>query len=659
MAGSRMGGAVRRIHHLFAEGTVAGLPDGQLLERFLARGDEAAFAALVERHGPMVLGICRSVLRHPEDAEDAFQATFLVLVCKGRSIRGGETVGGWLRRVAHRIAVRAGADADRRRARERRAAIGHAAALHRDEPEDDWRRILHEELARLSDKYRLPLLLCDLEGKTHAQAAAELGCGPATVQRRLNASRALLRSRLTRRGVALTAGSLAVALGRPAVASVPPAWVEAAVAAARSFASRPARLAIGQVIATAAEGLAHRCLRSMALGRLSAVAALSVALVALGGIAWGVAAAGPDEPVPSGRARLRLAPGRRSRAEHRRRPSPGSRPSGGPPTPETSRSAVGSSIRRGVPSPGPRSTSPARGSLLGVPDSPRHQRAGRPVPVRGLRERVHLLERRLRGDGVSIVARAAGYACGLDDGGDASGESTVTMARDDAIIAGRVVDLEGRPVARASVKVMEVRLSDAGNFGDEISVRAIKVLNAVRPVSGPYARSVQAAVAEQLDAGLKNLEDRKEWATVEFPFLLNRVDVRDRARIPARCDDRPRRPVPDHGDRPRADRHAATRRADDRDHGFRRPDLAGRHDPPPGPKESPFLRPLDGLRRDVRARRRTDPADRGCRPRPRDRTPSGRHPGLWQTQLRATGLDHPDDHRRPRPIPARRAAAGA
>ncbi len=122
MTGSPIGGALRQMHHLFVEGTAAGLPDGQLLERFLARGDGAAFAALVQRHGPMVLGICHSILRNPADAEDAFQATFLVLVCKGRSIRGQESLGGWLRQVAHRVAVQAGADAVRRRAREQAPA---------------------------------------------------------------------------------------------------------------------------------------------------------------------------------------------------------------------------------------------------------------------------------------------------------------------------------------------------------------------------------------------------------------------------------------------------------------------------------------------------------------------------------------------------------
>ncbi len=120
MADAPMGIALRQIHRLFDEGTIAGLPDSQLLERFLTRGDEAAFAALVRRHGPMVLGTCRAVLRDPNDAEDAFQATFLVLICKARSIRGGDALGTWLHRVAYRIAIQASAEAARRRECERR-----------------------------------------------------------------------------------------------------------------------------------------------------------------------------------------------------------------------------------------------------------------------------------------------------------------------------------------------------------------------------------------------------------------------------------------------------------------------------------------------------------------------------------------------------------
>ncbi len=185
MAAAPMGSAWRQIHELLVEGRLASLPDGELLERFLRGRDEAAFTALVERHGPMVLGTCRAVLRDDAAAEDAFQATFLVLVCKARSIRGHGALASWLYQVAHRIALQAGTEAARRRRRERVAGEVRAMAGDRFEPDDEWREVLHDEIARLSEKHRLPLLLCDLEGKTHAQAAAELNCGEATVRRRL------------------------------------------------------------------------------------------------------------------------------------------------------------------------------------------------------------------------------------------------------------------------------------------------------------------------------------------------------------------------------------------------------------------------------------------------------------------------------------------
>jgi RNA polymerase sigma factor (sigma-70 family) len=538
MTGARMGGALRQIHHLFVEGTVAGLPDDRLLEQFLTRGDGAAFAALVERHGPMVVRTCRSVLRRPEDVEDAFQATFLVLVCKARSIRGRGALAVWLRQVAHRVAVRAGTESARRRACERDAVACRIADPHRSEPADDWRRVLHEELDRLSDRYRLPLLLCDLEGKTHAQAAAELGCGPATVQRRLTGARALLRSRLTRRGVALTAETLAATLARPTAAQVPPGWVEAAVAAAHPFASRAARLAIGQVVATAAEALARRCIKSMVLGRLKVVAALCVALIALGGITWGVGAASPSS--------WRVEGGGWREDE----------PRAGRPASPPSRS------RAMMPTPSAASADPARPAAVRPPDTPESRTfrgrvvdpRGRPVAGATLHLAGEALDpstyRTVRAtsgpdggfrfavpgkdftggpwrqeqDAVNLVARAPGYSFGLADDGDAFSDSTLTMARDDAPIAGRVVDLEGRPVAGVSVKVMEVRLSIAGRtFGDEVSVKALKALNAVRPVSYSYARSIQVAIAEQLDSSQKGLEERKEWDTLGSPILPNRV----------------------------------------------------------------------------------------------------------------------------------------
>ena len=120
MAIETLGAALRQLNRLFADGVVAGLSDAQLLERFLAQGDAAAFEALVGRHGPMVLSVCRAIVRDPHDAEDAFQATFLVLVKKGGTIRGRDALGGWLHRVAHRVAIQANAAAARRRTMERR-----------------------------------------------------------------------------------------------------------------------------------------------------------------------------------------------------------------------------------------------------------------------------------------------------------------------------------------------------------------------------------------------------------------------------------------------------------------------------------------------------------------------------------------------------------
>ncbi len=521
MAGARMGGALRQIHHLFVEGTVAGLPDDQLLERFLSQGDGAAFAALVERHGPMVLGTCRSVLRHPEDVEDAFQATFLVLVCKAPSIRGQAALGSLAApgRPSRRSPGRRGVGpAEGLRAS---AGAGRANASHHGGTDDDWRLALHEELARLSDRYRLPLLLCDLEGKTHDEAAAELGCGRATVQRRLVGARALLRSRLARRGIAPTAGALAASLGRSDAASIPPEWTESAVAAARLFASRAARLAIGPAAATAAESLARQCLKSMILGRLKATAAVILALVALGGITWGVGAAGPDEP-----ASVRPGP-----APARAQPlMPGGPKSAAEPARPAATSEV-STFRGRVVDPRGRPVAGATLHLVGEALDPSTYRTVRASsgPDGGFRFEVPARDFtggpwRRQQDAVNLVARASGYACGLADDGDAYKESTLTLARDDAPIVGRVVDLEGRPVAGVSVKVMEVRLSIAGRtYGDEVATTALKALNAVRPVSDPYARSIQVAIAGQLDSSQKDLENRKEWDTLTSPILPNRV----------------------------------------------------------------------------------------------------------------------------------------
>jgi RNA polymerase sigma factor (sigma-70 family) len=188
------------LDRIFKGKSASGVSDADLLERFTTRSDETAFAALVSRHGPMVLGVCRRALRDEHDVEDAFQATFLIFVRRSNSIRDGERVGPWLHGVAHRVAVRARAGAARRN---RREPTGIEVDLARDlaPPLDDVAVILDDELIRLSESLRIPVVLCYLEGLTHDEAATRLGWPVGTVRSRLSRARELLRRRLTRRGV--------------------------------------------------------------------------------------------------------------------------------------------------------------------------------------------------------------------------------------------------------------------------------------------------------------------------------------------------------------------------------------------------------------------------------------------------------------------------
>src|SRR5262249_15514142 len=175
MMSKQAGMILQHIRRLARSPGVSQPTDAQLLERFTTQRDQSAFATLVRRHGPMVLNVCRSVLHHEQDAEDAFQATFLVLFRKADSIRQPEAVAGWLYEVAHHVAIRAQADAARRRAQERRVCPMASADPTLDMTLRDLQRVLHEELRRLPEKYRLPLVLCYLEGRSQEEAAGHLG----------------------------------------------------------------------------------------------------------------------------------------------------------------------------------------------------------------------------------------------------------------------------------------------------------------------------------------------------------------------------------------------------------------------------------------------------------------------------------------------------
>jgi RNA polymerase sigma factor (sigma-70 family) len=213
------------------------LPDGQLLERFVQQREEAAFAVLVRRHGPMVLSVCRRLLRRIHDAEDAFQATFLVLTKKAHRLRRPGLLANWLYGVAYRNALHARQRSGRRREREREAATMSASNRNSDLRPQELRGILDEELHRLPEKYRAPLVLCYLEGKTNEEAARLLGWPIGSISYRLARARDMLRERLEPRLAGLTVLLPAVLLSdcfQPAI--VPPvlAWttVQASVALA-------------------------------------------------------------------------------------------------------------------------------------------------------------------------------------------------------------------------------------------------------------------------------------------------------------------------------------------------------------------------------------------------------------------------------------------
>ena len=205
MLSTQSGEVLKNLQLLFQDGTSGDLTDGELLDRFTCRRDESAFSILVERHGVMVLRVCRAILADEHDAHDAFQATFLVLVRRAHSIDRFVSVGPWLFGVCHRIAVRARADAVRRRMRERRSAEMRASEREREEPGPESWPELYAELARLPEKYRAPVVLCYLEGQTTEEAARRLGCPRGTVLSRLARARGRLRGRLARHGLALPA----------------------------------------------------------------------------------------------------------------------------------------------------------------------------------------------------------------------------------------------------------------------------------------------------------------------------------------------------------------------------------------------------------------------------------------------------------------------
>ncbi len=270
-----------------AERDGAGATDGELLSRFLNQRDDDALAALVERHAPMVWGVCRRVLCNPHDAEDAFQATFLVLVRKAGTVKSRELLANWLYGVAQQTAVRLRATTAKRSGREvqMQKLPEPAVAEARDE---DLLSLLDHELSRLPERSRAFIVLCDLEGHTRKEVARQLGCPEGTVASGLARARGLLARRLTRRGLAVSSGSLAATLSHSvASADVPATVVTSAINVATLLAAGKAAGVISGPVAK----LTHGVLKTMFLKKIMttavAVLAVGVAVMTGGSLALG------------------------------------------------------------------------------------------------------------------------------------------------------------------------------------------------------------------------------------------------------------------------------------------------------------------------------------------------------------------------------------
>jgi RNA polymerase sigma factor (sigma-70 family) len=275
------------------------MTDRQLLEAFLARRDQAAelaFGALVAQHGPMVWNVCRSVLMDSHAAEDAFQATFLILVRKASSIHRRETLGPWLHGVARRVAVRAKTNMARQRKRECHAEETTAAAVS-PHPDQEEIHALHQEIDRLPEKYRAVVVLCHLEGRTHTEAARLLQCPPGTISVRASRARNLLRDRLARRGVTPSTVFLSTPLDySSAFAAIPPGLADATIKAAIDVAAGKA-MAAGAVPAAVTQ-LIDGVLRTMRSTNLTIVAA-SVLTAGIVSSTIALYAMGKHAPSPS------------------------------------------------------------------------------------------------------------------------------------------------------------------------------------------------------------------------------------------------------------------------------------------------------------------------------------------------------------------------
>ncbi len=437
------------------------MSDAQLVDRFVARRDESAFAVLVERHGPMVLSVCRGVLKDVNDAEDAFQATFLVLFRKAGGLRGGGSLGSWLYRVAYRIAIRANSVAARRRERswedESMAAEAASSKEADAELDRDLLPMIHQEIDRLPDRYRAPIALCYLEGLSYEDVARQLGWPIGTVGSRLARARELLKSRLARRGVTATSGALAVLLAREATAA-PAGWVEATTRAAMGLGgtAKGATAAAGAV--SVALALSDHVSRSMLMIKLIQATALLAAVVSAGLMAWSAIGTG-DEPKHPAPAVREIANARSADAPKPIDEMPGKVPIGGRVLAPDGKPVSGASIYIGQSQFGwdlePIARADADGRFRFVLDTEKERR-----------EQAEFIPRQdWKLEKVELTAHADGYGAAWSGAfGAGVDEVELRLVPDDVPLLGRVLDTQGRPIAGVTVTVAGVGDPPAGDL---------------------------------------------------------------------------------------------------------------------------------------------------------------------------------------------------
>ncbi len=475
MAISRLQTALGHLDRLFTEGSFVGLADGQLLERFLSHRDEDAFTMLVERHAPMVMAVCRRTLKNPGEVDDAFQAAFLILARRPGSVRERDSLGGWLYGVARRVCLISNRAAARRRRHERRAAELRAVEAVIDMSHDDRWAEIYDEIDRLPATYRLPVVLCVLEGRTRAEAAAQLGWTEGSVRGRLSRAKEVLRSRLVRRGFE-PAVALAALLNERAIAEMVPRVLIERTAYSAS------RAAAGMV-STSSAALCREVLRTMIMTKLKLGA---VALLAAGGIGWaiaGVTATQGQQPI------------------ERSSPAAGARPgtSGLPPATQTpaqpssgatvtvrvndpdGKPLAGATVYRCYPEPDPinnfrkRYAPGTKGAVLLTRTGPDGSFRLSPEDMKAARDGSAQLVVMAEGFGPAFLEPAAGDAAPV-----------LRLARDDVPIRGRVIDIQGRPVAGATIDVVGILRPKSGTLDEWLD--ALKRERAAYPVQSRMLR---------------------------------------------------------------------------------------------------------------------------------------------------------------------------